>query len=671
LRSILSALGLACENAEDARASLARFENPTEKADLPPLLTTRVGEAVALPACMGRPAVARVTFEDGSRQDVALAEGAHAGAVLPGISASGYHHIEAGSQEVSVAVAPPRCLTAEDIAPGERIWGLAAQIYGLRQAGDGGIGDLGAVAALAVAAGARGADALMLSPTHALFLADPGRFSPYSPSTRLFHNPLHADPAVIMGADGVRDAVEKANLREEMDELEKLDLIDWPRAAQTKLRLLRALFDSFERRDLGASQQTELAADFAQFRAQGGLMLARHACFEVLHADRLRVDGAAWNWRSWPRIWRDPSSQAVTDFAAAQHREVLFHTFLQWLAVRSIDRAQLAAKHAGMRIGLISDLAVGMDNGGSHAWSRPGDVMIGLSVGAPPDYYSAEGQNWGLTTFSPRALVAEGFAPYIATLRAALQHAGGVRIDHVMGLMRLWLIPEGAKATEGAYVSYPIESLFRLTALESVRHRAVVIGEDLGTLPHGFRERLDGAGIAGMQVLRFERDAGGHFREPSHWRPTATAMTITHDLPPTAGWWKGHDIEERAKLGKIADESAASAERSSREEDRQYLWAAFRHAGVASTEQPPLALTGPAVDAAARFIAASPCHLAILSLEDVLGEVEQPNMPGTVNERPNWRIRQQGEAAQLLGAPSAQPRLEAMKARSHKKAGHA
>ena len=398
-------------------------------------------------------------------------------------------------------------------------------------------------------------------------------------------------------------------------------------------------------------------------------MLERHACFEALHAERLRLDRAASNWRSWPLLWRDPSSQAVADFAAEHRREVQFHSFLQWVAAGSIDRAQLAAKQAGMRIGLISDLAVGMDNGGSHAWSRPGDVMIGMSVGAPPDYYSAQGQNWGLTTFSPRALVAEGFAPYIATLRAALSHVGGVRIDHVMGLMRLWLIPEGAKATEGAYVSYPVESLFRLTALESARHRAIIIGEDLGTLPHGFRERLDGAGIAGMQVLRFERDAGGHFREPAHWRPTATAMTVTHDLPPTAGWWKGHDIQERSRLGKIADEGAANAELASRERDRHFLWAAFRHAGVALTEQPPPALTDPAVDAAARFIAATPCHLAILSLEDALGEVEQPNLPGTIDERPNWRIRQQADTRELLGVPSAQPRLEAMKARDREKAG--
>jgi len=669
LRSILCALGLACESANDIRASLALFEKPAEQADLPPLLTTRVGEPVDLPACMGRPALARVTFEDGSRQDLALTKGTHAGTVLPGIGVPGYHHIEAGSQEVTVAVAPPRCLTAGDVAPGERIWGLAAQIYGLRQAGDAGIGDMGAVATLAVAAGARGADALMLSPTHALFSADPGRFSPYSPSSRLFHNPLHADPAPLLGAGRVRDAVEKANLREVMAQLEKLELIDWPRAAQTKLRLLRALFDGFEHHDLGAYPQTKLAADFGRFRAQGGLMLERHACFEALHAERLRLDRAASNWRSWPLLWRDPSSQAVADFAAEHRREVQFHSFLQWVAAGSIDRAQLAAKQAGMRIGLISDLAVGMDNGGSHAWSRPGDVMIGMSVGAPPDYYSAQGQNWGLTTFSPRALVAEGFAPYIATLRAALSHVGGVRIDHVMGLMRLWLIPEGAKATEGAYVSYPVESLFRLTALESARHRAIIIGEDLGTLPHGFRERLDGAGIAGMQVLRFERDAGGHFREPAHWRPTATAMTVTHDLPPTAGWWKGHDIQERSRLGKIADEGAANAELASRERDRHFLWAAFRHAGVALTEQPPPALTDPAVDAAARFIAATPCHLAILSLEDALGEVEQPNLPGTIDERPNWRIRQQADTRELLGVPSAQPRLEAMKARDREKAG--
>jgi 4-alpha-glucanotransferase len=324
-----------------------------------------------------------------------------------------------------------------------------------------------------------------------------------------------------------------------------------------------------------------------------------------------------------------------------------------------------------MRIGLISDLAIGMNGAGSHAWSRQRDILVGASVGAPPDYYNANGQNWGLTAFSPHALIAGGFDPFLTTLRAVLRHAGGVRIDHVMGLMRLWLIPEGALPTEGAYVSYPAEDLFRLTALESLRHRAIIIGEDLGTLPYGFRERLAGDGIAGMQVLRFERDAHGFFRSPESWRPSAVAMTVTHDLAPTAGWWRGHDIDARASLAAsspaFADAEALEAERRARATDRHFLWGALCHAGAAGGEQPTPDAPKSVVDAAVRFTASTPCGLAILPLEDALGMTEQPNLPGTIDEHPNWRRRLPGDACALLDAPSVVSRLETMRRRRAEK----
>ena len=667
LRKLLGTLDLPCETRSELRDSLARLEVAADHAAAPRLLTARIGQPLLLPARIGHMTKARVAFEDGSQQVFPLAEGPHQHALLPGLERVGYHRIELGDRELIVAVAPSRCFSVADVAPGERLFGLAAQIYGLRRAGDGGTGDLGGVAALAVAAGRQGADALTLSPMHALFSADPGRFGPYSPSSRLFYNPLHADASMTFGIARLRAAIEQSHLADEMARLEQLELIDWPLAAQAKMVLFRSLFESFERIDLDASPPSTLAPDFRRFRAEGGDMLMQHARFEALHGARLREDRAAWSWRVWPPEWRDPMGSAVEAFAAAHEREVQFHIFLQWLADRSLAGAQNAAKRAGMRIGLISDLAIGMDGAGSHAWSRQREVLVGASVGAPPDYYNAHGQNWGLTTFSPHALIAAGFAPYIATLRAALRHAGGVRIDHVMGMMRLWLIPEGAAATEGAYISYPVESLFRLIALESWRHRAIVIGEDLGTLPSGFRERLDGEGIAGMRVLRFERDDHGFFRSPETWRPTAVAMPSTHDLPPTAGWWAGHDIDVRAGLAGFADESDVALERASRAESRHFLWGAFRHAGVAVGEEPPAETIDGVVDAAARYTAVTPCALAILPLEEALGLLDQPNLPGTVDEHPNWRRRLPGEAANLLEAPSATPRLEAMRERRSKR----
>jgi 4-alpha-glucanotransferase len=269
------------------------------------------------------------------------------------------------------------------------------------------------------------------------------------------------------------------------------------------------------------------------------------------------------------------------------------------------------------------------------------------------------GQDWGLSGFSPRALIASGFAPFIATLRAAMAHAGGVRIDHAMGLARLWLVPQGASAKDGAYLAYPVDDLIRLLALESHRHRAVVIAEDLGTVEPAFRRRLAKAGIAGMDVLWFQRD-GKSFLAPSRWRRDAVAMTTTHDLPTVAGWWQGADIATRRALGLVTDEQRETQERA---RDRSALWGAFRKAGEACADEPPPDDSAPAVDAAIGFTARSAAPLALISIEDILGLAEQPNVPGTIDEHPNWRRRLGQPAAEVLNAPAAQRRLRILRGR--------
>ena len=451
---------------------------------------------------------ARLVLEDGGAQDIALAPRGDGRCALGAISQPGYHQLQFGEQTITLAVAPKKCFTVEDAAPDSRLWGLAVQIYGLRRESDGGIGDTSGICALVSGAAQHGADAIALSPIHALFGADQSRYEPYSPSSRLFLNPLHADPSVLLGADHVAAAIDATGLAAEWARLEAADLIDWPAAAANKLVLLRRLFDEFWA-EFDHDRGGTLARDFTRFRQGGGDLLEQHARFEVLHAARLATDRDAWSWRKWPAQWQDHSGAAVADFAAAHAREIAFHVFLQWVADRSLAAAQAHARCAGMRIGLIVDLAVGMDSGGSHAWSCQHDLLVGLNVGAPPDLFNPLGQSWGLTAFSPRALVARCFEPFLATLRAGMHHAGGVRIDHVMGLTRLWLMPDGASPADGAYLVYPFDDLLRLIKLESHRHRAIVIGEDLGTVPEGFREKLDAAGIAGMRVLWFERDGDG------------------------------------------------------------------------------------------------------------------------------------------------------------------
>ena len=607
---------------ESLRRLLESLDGTEERAEVPPLVTAEAGERIALPNLDVEGDVAgELMLEDGSVRPVTVRAGS-----VAAIPQAGYHRLRFGGREIVLAVAPKRCLTLEEAGGGRRMWGVAAQIYGLRRSGDGGIGDAGALRDLAEAAARHGADAVALSPAHSLFSTWPGRHGPYSPSSRLFLNPLYADPALVFDAGRIATLPPAAAVRD--DER----LIDRATAGAAKLARLKALFDDFVARHLGSG--SALATDFERFVVEGGETLHEHATFEALHAER------PGDWAEWPADWRQPA-------AADAPR---FHLFLQWLAARSFAAAQAGARAAGMRIGLIGDLAIGMDRAGSHAWSRQSDLLLGLAIGAPPDVFNPRGQDWGLTGFSPRALVSRGFEPFLATLRATLRHAGGVRIDHIMGLVRLWLVPRGAAASEGAYLSYPFEDLLRLLALESHRHRAVVIGEDLGTVPPGFRERLGRAGIAGMDVMWFERD-GAAFKPPSQWRSDAVAMTTTHDLPTVAGWWTGDDIRTRGALG-----LGGEGEEAERAKDRALLWQAFTEANATRAPAPPPQQPAAAVDAALAHVAQSPSRLMLAPLEDLLGLSEQPNLPGTIDEHPNWRRRLPVAARDLFERPEVAAR---------------
>jgi 4-alpha-glucanotransferase len=583
LAAVLKALGLPCDSSGDLADSKHQLAlQHTAR----PMLTTTVGLATPVPG-PAHPGPAEIVLEDGTVAPVKL-KANDAGVIVPAIRIPGYHRLRYGDRELGLAVAPKRCVTVEDIAPDRKLWGLMAQIYSLRRAGDCGIGDSGALAALAEIAARAGADAVTLSPAHALFPEAPERYGPYSPSSRLFLNPLLADPAAVFGADKVGPLADSAP-----------GLIDWPSASRAKYAVLRRLFDGFT--------DQRLVADFEAFVAEGGERLAGHAKFEAAHENL--PDG------------------------------VRYHLFLQWVADRAFASAQQRARAAGMKIGLITDLAVGIDRSGSEAATRPQDLLNDLKIGAPPDAFNPMGQDWGLTSFAPRSLVQSGFEPFIAMLRAALRHAGGVRIDHAMGLMRLWLIPDGAGAADGAYLSYPLDDLLRLLALESHRHRAIVIGEDLGTVPPEFRRRCRKAGIAGMDVLWFQRD-GVKFLAPQKWRPDAVAMTTTHDLPTAAGWWK-----------------------QSTDADRAALWNAFQAAGVTQESAPPPDAPAPAVDAAIAFVAEAPTPLALIPLEDIVGTTEQPNVPGTLDGHPNWRHRFDLPAEELLAQPDAARRLAGLRER--------
>ena len=652
LRSALASYGLPALSVAQIAESLHVLRNSTLR--LPSLITATAGKSVLLPHRSG---VFQLVCEDGtivSGTTEAVTDGT---SLLSPVSQIGYHRLAIGEAETVVAVAPASCFSLADAYAPEAVtsacpWGLAVQLYGLRRPGDGGIGDFKALEMFVRAAAREGAAAVAVSPVHALLSGDPSQFSPYTPSSRLMLNVLYADLAGVDGWIGSITSSRSINSAAQTG-LEAKHLIDWPKAAQLRMENLRHAFSAFE-----ASTADVFHAAFASFRRERGAALERHARFEALYTHFKTSDMAGW--RNWPAAFQDAASSAVARFAEQHAREVSFHAFLQWLADRGLQSAQQAARAGGMKIGLISDLAVGTNPGGSHTWSRPNETLTGLTIGAPPDLLQPTGQDWGLAAFSPRGLRHNGFRAFIEMLRAALRHAGGVRIDHVMGLARLWVIPSGATAANGTYLAFPIDDLIRLVALESWRHRAIVLGEDLGTLPEGFHSRLEAAGLLGLRVMMFERDAAG-FTPPRTWSENATAMTATHDLPTVAGWWSGRDISWSKRLGRM-DATAARIARQERKQDRRLLWKAFQASG-ATDAPPPAARDGTtAADAAAAHIGASACALALLPVEDALGLAEQPNLPGVVTGHPNWRRRLPLSADNLLDNARVRRRLAALAA---------
>lgn len=617
LRLILSALGYPAQTEAALRRALARAAR--EAKEVPALITTETGQPTRLPLKGKR---ATLTAEDGTETSLAVTEG-----VLPAIAAPGYYRLAIGKSEITLAVAPPACHRVEDFGA-RQFWGPAVQIPALRGAAEKPLGDFGNLAEAVSLFAARGADAVMINPVHALFPGWGRDFSPYSPSSRRFFNTAMGDPA-LLGLPALPAHPGGA-------------FIDWATALPERLADLRAIFDA-----LPTAQRRRIAA---QTKAEGEA-LRRHAIFDAID-HKLRPTGA-WGWQVWPEELRDPDGPGVAQFVADHPDDVEFHLFCQWLAHESMSTVQARARAEGMAIGLIADLAVGVHTGGSDAWAMRGQLLEGLTVGAPPDPLGPHGQNWLLTTFSPRGLMQSGFAPFIATLRAALSRAGGLRIDHAFGLARLWVIPEGHGSEDGAYLRYPFADLMRLCALESHRAKALIIAEDLGTKPYGFSPAIEARGMPGMRVLWFERAADHGFIGPQDYPESSVAMTGTHDTATVAGWWSGRDLDWAEELGRMPPGSTRAHENAKRDWDRGLLWATFGAPGP----RPAPDNTFPAVTAALSHIGRTRSRLVLTPLEDLLASTEQPNLPGTITEHPNWRRRLAEPLAELLAEPATEARI--------------
>ena len=633
LRALLAALDCPAAHDDEIRNSLAALDaGIAAAANQAGFVTARVGQPIPLPVRGAPGERVEIAFEGGETRVIASVDGFGGALTLPPPDRPGYHRARLKSGEFTVATAPRRCLSMLDVNAGRRGWGIAAQIYSLGSGVECGIGDFGGVADLASASARLGADLLAISPVHAT-LGVPERFnSPYSASSRLYFDPVYADPMLSLPRALTDEAANAATRTQNTREW-----VDWPAARQAKTAVFKSAFALLSR--AGAP----LRAEFAAFEAAASDALKAHALFEAIRAEL----PLPWDWRDWPEGLRGPSAADARAFARERPDALSFQVFLQWITSRSCAAAQALAKQAGMSVGLIADVAAGIDPAGSDAWARPNEVLRGVTLGAPPDFFTPAGQDWRLTSFSPQGLAASGFAPYIDTLRACLAPVGGLRIDHVMGAQRLWLIPEGAGPTEGAYVRFPAETLFRLIALESWRRGAIVIGEDLGTLPLDFQDYVAEQGVTGMRMLRIERDAHA-WKSPSQWSRSTAALTATHDVMATAGWWKGVDFRGSANPAQEEERRAV---------DRKLLWEAFCEASVAGGEPPRPEDASPVVDAAFAFIAKTPCEIKLVALEDVLATDIQPNVPGTTKENPNWRHRFTQPAPELLSRPGVVARL--------------
>jgi 4-alpha-glucanotransferase len=554
---------------------------------------------------------------------------------------------------------PGRAYTVREALGSRRGFGLFANLYAVRSRRNLGSGDLGDLRALVQLAARHGAAFVGTNPLHAL-RPDPRETSPYSPATRFFREPLYLElPAIpeLASCAAARRRLGSARWRSELASLRAADRIDYARAAALRRPVLEALHAVF-RADARAGGSRRTRA-FQAFRARGGEALEAFPTFRALEEAR---GPRARDWRGWPRRLRDPGSDAVRAFRRSHAREVEFHAWLQFELDVQLAAVAREARGAGLAIGLYPDLALGSSRAGFDAWAFPERFAAGVSVGAPPDDYARDGQDWNLPALLPERIAGDGSAWFAELLRASFAHAGALRVDHVLGFQRQWWIPAGRPASQGAYVRFPAGELLGILARESRRARALVIGEDLGTVPPGLAARLARRGVLSSRVLLFERDARGGFKPARRISPRALVTANTHDLPSLAAFWSGSDLALRRRLGVIPDDAALVRARAAREAERRALLRRLDAEGAGLGADPDPARLRAAVYA---FLCRTRAPLVGVALDDLAGEREPVNVPGLGPERfPAWTRRMARGLESLDSDPAAAAILRALAPRA-------
>ncbi|WP_394246340.1 4-alpha-glucanotransferase [Vibrio profundi] len=576
------------------------------------------------------------------------AEGGPLVFALPNDLAWGYHKLIISRKRrktpytMTLIRTPKACFKQASIDEGKKLWGPSVQLYTLRTQHNWGIGDFGDLKQLVADIASRGGDFVGLNPIHSLFPANPEGASPYSPSSRRWLNILYIDvssvPEFALSAEA-QQTVGSSEFQQRLQKARDAHWVNYTEVAELKMSVLPLLFKEFKKRHL--DKNSDRAQAFLAFVEEGGQSLVHQAAFDALHTELHSEDSSVWGWPVFPEKYRNFESQATQKFITENQSKVQLYMYLQWIADCQINDAQALAEEKGMSVGLYRDLAVGVADSGSETWADEGNLVMDASIGAPPDILGPLGQNWGLPPLNPEVLQDTSYEAFVQLLRANMKHCGALRIDHVLGLLRLWWIPKGEDATKGAYIYYPVKDMLAILALESHRYQCSVIGEDLGTVPDEIVDILADAGVHSYKVFFFETAEDGGFISPKHYAGQSMSALCTHDMPTLRGFWHCDDLKMGEEIGLYPDSEQLKALFDDRLECKQGIldsvaWHGFLPEGV-GRDASQVPMDSYLAEALQLHVAAGSSTLLSVQLEDWL-EMDQPvNIPGTVDEYPNWR----------------------------------
>jgi 4-alpha-glucanotransferase len=599
--------------------------------------------------------------EDGQQSVLTFATAASL--TLPGLPL-GYHHLSlsAGSRTYStrIIVCPERAWLPDSLAKGCRRAGLAVCLWGLRSAGTWGCGDFTALERLIDwAVDSVHASYIALNPLHAIHNRQPFNTSPYLPNSLHYRNPIYLD------IDRVEDVANSPACRElraspaiarDIADLNASEFVDYERVYRLKLQLLSPAFDWFVENHWNSGSPRAQA--FRQYIDAEGELLAHYALYSALDREMHRRDPNVWSWPDWSSDFRDPHSPAVDRFRQDNTRAILFHQYLQWLTDQQASAAQRHAVARGMEIGLLHDLPLATDRCGAELWANRPLYVEGCRVGAPPDDFSPSGQDWSFPPPNRQAHRTDGYRTFAGSIRHSARHGGALRIDHAMRLFRLYWIPDGFSASEGTYVRDHYQDLLRVLALESVRNRILIVGEDLGTVEPWMREALADAGILSYRLFFFEKHPDGTFRRPAEYPVQALVSSTTHDLPTLTGFWSGRDIDVRYELSLLGDDANRHRIHEERRIEKHRMLDALISNGFLPQNFPRAAADGPELtgdlhNAITGFLASTPSLLLTLNQEDLTKEADQQNVPATTWQYPNWRRKMRFSIEELSSDPRA------------------